>query len=43
MKEPKGELARYAFGYSNKKPGWTYWGILIGMVTFIIYNLAVSP
>jgi hypothetical protein len=22
---PKGELARYAFGYSNKKPGKAWW------------------
>lgn len=37
--EPKSELARYAFGFSDKKPGWTFWGIHIGMVLFIIWSL----
>ena len=38
-KEPRGELARYAFGYSDKKPGWSFWLILAGMVLFILCNL----
>lgn len=37
-KEPRGELARYAFGYSDKKPGWAFWVILVIMVVYILYN-----
>jgi hypothetical protein len=36
--EPKSELARYAFGYSNKKPSLTYWLILAAMVVFVLYK-----
>lgn len=25
---PRSELARYAYGYSDKKPGWTYYAVL---------------
>lgn len=35
-KEPRSELARYAYGYSDKKPGWTYWLIVLGMVAFCL-------
>lgn len=38
MKEPRGELARYAFGYSDKKPGKTFWIILAVMIVYILYN-----
>ena len=38
LKEPHSELVRYAFGYSNKKPGLTYWGIIAGMVLFIAWK-----
>lgn len=31
---PKSELARYAFGWSDKKPSWTYWAILAVIVAF---------
>lgn len=34
--EPKSELARYAFGYSDKKPGWGYWLIHLAMLAVII-------
>lgn len=37
-KEPRGELARYAFGYSDKKPGRAWWIINGGMVAFVIYK-----
>lgn len=37
-KEPKSELARYAFGYSDKKPSKAFWIIHIIMVIFIIIN-----
>jgi hypothetical protein len=39
--EPRGQLARYAFGYSDRKPGATWWLIFAAMVAFIVYN-AVS-
>ena len=35
-KEPKGELARYAFGYSDKKPGKAWWIIHGVMVVFVV-------
>lgn len=38
MKEPRGELARYAFGYSDKKPGWAFWVIHAAMFAFVLYN-----
>ena len=38
-KEPKGELFRYAFGYSDKKPGLAFWLILAGMIVLILYDL----
>ena len=38
-KEPRSELARYTFGYSNKKPGKLFWIIHILMVIFVIINL----
>lgn len=33
---PKSELARYAFGYSDKKPGVTYWAIQIVVTLFAL-------
>jgi hypothetical protein len=33
--EPKSELARYAFGYSDKKPGWLFWAIHAAMIAYI--------
>ncbi len=46
-KEPKSELARYAFGYSNKKPGLAYWLVQILMFAaaiaiFIANGVTVS-
>lgn len=37
-KEPRGELARYAFGYSDKKPGVAFWVILAMMIAYVLYN-----
>jgi hypothetical protein len=37
VSEPRGELARYAFGYSDKKPGWLFWLIHLAMVAFIAW------
>lgn len=43
-KEPKSELARYAFGYSDKKPGKSYWIILGLMVVFCVTQIvSLSP
>ena len=37
--EPKGELARYAFGFSDQKPGWLWWVIHAGMVAFVVWGI----
>lgn len=37
-KGPRSALARYAFGYSNKKPGAAFWLIHAAMVAFILYS-----
>jgi hypothetical protein len=29
--EPKSDLARYAFGYSDKKPHWSFWLMMASM------------
>jgi hypothetical protein len=39
MIEPRSDLARYAFGYSDKKPGWLFWLIHLAMVAFIAWFL----
>ena len=38
MSEPRSELARYAFGYSDKKPGWLFWLIHLAMVAFVLWS-----
>lgn len=38
MTEPKGQLARYAFGYPNKKPDRYFWVPLILMVLYVLYK-----
>lgn len=35
-REPRGELGRYAFGYSDQKPGVAFWVILAVMVAYIL-------
>jgi len=37
--QPRSELSRYAFGYSDKKPGLSYWLILAGMLAFVVFNI----
>lgn len=37
--EPRGELARYAYGFSDKKPGRLFWAIHACMVIFILWML----
>jgi hypothetical protein len=37
MTEPRSELARYAFGYSDRKPGWLFWLIHLAMLAFIAW------
>jgi hypothetical protein len=39
MSEPRSELARYAFGYSDKKPGWLFWLIHLAMVAFVLWAM----
>ena len=42
MKEPKSELARYAFGYSDKKPSKTFWiifAIIVGIVIWKVFSI----
>jgi hypothetical protein len=41
--EPKGELARYAFGYSDKKPSMVFWAIHAAMLAFIVWAIFISP
>jgi hypothetical protein len=41
--EPRSKLARYAYGYSDEKPGWLFWAIHVGMIAFIIWTFATSP
>jgi hypothetical protein len=36
--EPKGELARYAYGYTDKKPSWRWWIIQAIMVAIALYS-----
>lgn len=37
--EPRSELARYAFGYSDRKPTLAYWLIHAGMIAYVAYKL----
>ena len=39
MSEPRSELARYAFGYSDKKPGWLFWLIHLAMFAFVAWTM----
>lgn len=39
---PYSDYARYAFGYSDKKPPWTYWLIVGGMVAYILYRIFIA-
>ena len=38
---PRSELARYAFGYSDRKPSRSFWLIFAGMVLFVLLQLLV--
>lgn len=41
--EPRGELARYAFGYSNRRPGRVWWimhGIMVAVVVWHMVRIA---
>lgn len=41
---PKGELARYAFGYSDTKPGRAFWLIHDGMIAVVVYHfIRIAP
>jgi hypothetical protein len=41
--EPRGELARYAFGYSDKKPSMWFWVIHAAMLAFVVWAIFISP
>ena len=36
---PLSEWARYAYGYSDKKPGWTSWAPLAIMVIYVVWKM----
>jgi hypothetical protein len=38
-KEPKSELARYAFGYTDKKPSLSFWIITAGMTLYVVAKM----
>ena len=39
MDEPQSELARYAFGFSDKKPSWLFWAIQAVMLAFVLWAI----
>lgn len=41
MREPQDPFNRYAFGFTDKKPGWTYWLIqacIFGGVVYLAFE-----
>lgn len=38
MNEPQSEHARYAYGFTNKKPSWRWWIIQAIMVAIALYS-----
>lgn len=38
-KGPKSDFTRYAFGYSDKKPGWSFWFVTAIMVVTILVGV----
>lgn len=42
LKEPRSQLCRYAFGYSDEKPHWSFWLFIAALVAFVLYN-AITP
>ena len=39
---PRSELARYAYGYSNEKPGVVYWLIVAAMFGYVAVRFAMG-
>ncbi len=40
--EPQSELARYAFGFSDKKPSRVFWiiqGVMVAVITLAIFGV----
>lgn len=37
---PRSPLARYAFGWSTKKPDATFWAVVAGMLMYVVYRFA---
>lgn len=42
MDEPESDLARYAYGYSDKKPHWSLWLILGVMVACVVFPFVLT-
>jgi hypothetical protein len=38
-KEPNSQALRYAYGYTDKKPGLVWWAIHAAMLIFVGYNI----
>lgn len=38
---PHSEYARYAFGWSDKKPGIIFWLIVAGMFAYVVYRFTI--
>lgn len=41
--EPQGKLARYAYGFSDERPGWFFWVLHAIMLAIIIYAIFIAP
>ncbi len=37
---PRSDFARYAFGWSDKKPDKVFWLIIGGMCAYVVYRFA---
>jgi hypothetical protein len=40
MTEPNDEIMRYAFGYSDRKPSFTWWTVQIIVCSIALYGCA---
>lgn len=38
-KQPRSQLARYAFGYSDEKPHWSFWIMILMMVVYVLVKM----
>lgn len=43
-KQPQSQIFRYAFGYSDEKPHWSFWAIIVAMVAYVLASaITISP